>query len=188
MTAKRNKQIGTSVMILLIMACFIPANLGAFAPGDGRPDRGHHEKGHHRSALGIWRNPQMVQKLGLTAEQIKKVRVADFTFHEKQLPLKAQLESLHLQMEKAFSDDIVDNAAVLSLAEKISVVKGDLFVQKIESRLAFEKILNVDQIEQLKMHAMHQKRDDQRRAKNCTPKHHSVNRPEGNTLSDELKE
>ncbi len=188
MTAKRNKKIGTGVMILLIMACFIPANVGAFAPGDGRPDRGLHEKGHHRSALGIWRNPQMAQELELTAEQIKKVREADFTFREKQLPLKAQLESLHLRMEKTFSAGIVDNAAVLSLAEKISDVKGDLFVQQIESHLALGKILNADQIEKLKMHAMHQKRDDQRRGKNCTPKHHSVERPEDKTPSDELKE
>jgi|GEM_PF-1032709 len=188
MSSELSKKIGTGVMVLLIMACFIPANVGAFAPGDGRQDKAIQRKGHHRSVLGVWRNTKMVQKLGLTEEQIKKVREADFTFREKKLPLKAQLESLHLQMEKAFSDDIVDNAAVLSLAEKISDVKGDLFVQQIESRLALGKILNADQIEKLKMHAMHQKRHDQRRSKNCTPKHHSIERPDDKTLSDELKE
>ena len=188
MNSKLSKKFGTGLIVLLITVCFIPAIAGAFAPGDGRQDKGIDRKGLHRSALGIWRNPHMVQKLELTAEQVKKVREADFTFREKQLPLKAQLESLHLKMDKAFSDDNVDNAAVLSLAEQISNVKGDLFVQQIESRLALGKILNADQIEMLKMHAMHQKRDDQRRGKNCTPKHHSAERPDDKTLSDKLKE
>ena len=99
------RKIGTGGMVLLIAVCFIPAIAGAFVPGDGRQDKGIDRKGLHRSALGIWRNPQMVQKLELTPEQVKKVREADFTFREKQLPLKAQLESLRLQMEKAFSDE-----------------------------------------------------------------------------------
>ncbi len=31
-------------------------------------------KDRHRPALGIWRDPQMVEKLELTAEQVKQVR------------------------------------------------------------------------------------------------------------------
>lgn len=158
MSSKLVKRIGTSVMVLLVMACFIPVTADAFAPGDGKHGKGINRHGHHRSALNFWQNPSMVEKLGLTPEQVKKVREADFASREKQLPLKAQLESLHLQMEKAFSDANVDDAAVVSLAEQISDVKGKMFVQRIESRLALKQVLSADQIEKLKQHAMHPKK------------------------------
>jgi len=158
MNSRLSKKLGTGVVVLLISVCFIPAMAGALATGDGRQGKGFDSKGHHRSALGIWRDPQMVQKLGLTAEQVKQVRDADFTFREKRLQLKAQLDSLRLQMDKAFSDDIVEDKAVLSLAEKISDVKGKMFIQKIEARLAVGKILNADQINKLKLYNMHPKK------------------------------
>lgn len=185
MSKKLVKKVGTGVMVLLVMACFIPVTAGAFAPGDGKHGKGIDRHGHHRSALGIWRNPQIVQKLELTPEQVKKVRESDFTLREKQLPLKAQLESLRLKMEKAFSDDTVDDAAVLSLAEQISDVKGKMFVQGIESRLALKNILSADQIEKLKQYAQHQKRRGHERGKNRYTKH-GIERP--SDISDETNE
>lgn len=158
MKSKLSKKFGTGIIVLLITICFIPAFAGAFAPGDGKHDKGFDRKDRHRPVLGIWRDPQMVQKLGLTAEQVKKVRDADFAFREKHLALKAQLDNLGLQLDKAFSDDVVDNTAVLALAQKISDVRGKLFVQNIESRLALGKILNADQIKKLKLYGMHQRR------------------------------
>ena len=119
----------------------------------------------HRPALGIWRDPQMVQKLELTAEQVKQVRNADFTFREKRLGLKAQLDSLQLQMDKAFTDDVIDDTAVLSLAEKISGVKRKLFIQKIEARLEVGKLLNADQINKLELHDMQPKKQVRKHGK-----------------------
>ncbi len=95
----------------------------------------------------------MIQKLELTTEQVKQLRDADFIFREKHLELKAQLEDYRLKMDKAFSDDIVDSG-ILALAEKISDVKGKMFVQKIEARLAVGKLLNTDQIKKLRLYDM----------------------------------
>ena len=158
MYSKLGKKIGKGVAVLLITVCFIPAIAGAFAAGDGKHDKGFDRKDHHRSALGIWCDPQMVQKLELTTEQVKQLRDADFVFREKHLELKAQLDSFRLQMDKAFSDDIVDNTTVLALAEKISDVKGKKFIQRIETRLAVGKLLNADQIKKLKLYYMHLKK------------------------------
>ena len=107
----------------------------------------------------------MVQELGLTAEQVKNLRDADFTFREKRLELKAQLDSLRLQMEKAFTEDVVDDKTVLSLGDKISDVKGKLFIQKIEARLAGRKLLNADQINKLKLYDMHPKKKGRKHGK-----------------------
>ena len=165
MNSKFSKKLGTGVAVLLITVCFIPAMAGAFAPGDGRQGKRFDRQGPHRPVLGIWRNPQMVQKLGLTAEQVKQLRDADFSFREKSLELKVQLDRLRLQMDKAFTDDVVDDKAVLSLAETVSNLKGKLFIQKIEARLAVGKILNTDQINKLKLNEMSPEKQNRKRGK-----------------------
>ena len=158
MNSKLSKKFGTAVMVFLITVCFIPAMAGAAAPGDGRHDKGFDRPDHHGPVLGIWRNLQMVENLELTKEQVKQLREADFAFREKHLVLKAEIDRLRLQMDRAFSDDSVNDTAVLQLAKQISDVKGKLFVQNIESRLALGKLLNADQIKKMKLYDMHQGR------------------------------
>jgi len=68
-------------------------------------------------------------------------------------------------MDKAFSEDVVDDTAVLSLAEKISDVKGKLFIQKIEARLAVGKLLNADQIKKLELLDRRQKKQGRKPGK-----------------------
>jgi len=160
MNSRIGKKIGTGIMAFLLTICFIPAISGAFAPGDGRQHSGFHGEGHHRPPLGIWRDSQMVQKLGLTEDQVKQIRDADFSFREKCLPLKAQLDGLRLQMEKAFSQDVVDDAVVLKTAQTISEIEGKLSVRKIETLLTLGEILNANQIKELKIYEMKQKRKD----------------------------
>lgn len=118
----------------------------------------------------------MVQKLELTEKQVKQLRDADFTFREKRLKLKAQLDTFRLQMDKAFSDDIVNNAAVLQLAKKISDIKGKIFIQDIESRLAVGKLLNADQIRKLKLYDMHPKKQGSGHGKKPIPGPHRMER------------
>ncbi|RZB33676.1 MAG: hypothetical protein SRB2_03787 [Desulfobacteraceae bacterium Eth-SRB2] len=145
----------TGAMVILVTVFFIPAFAGAFTPGQCKPDKGFGMKRHHVSPLGIWRNPKMVQELGLTDEQVKGLREADFAHREKRLQLKSKLDGFHLEMEKLFSADSVDEEKVLQVAQKISELKGKLFVRRIESRLAVGKLLTADQLKKLKMFDLH---------------------------------
>jgi len=107
------------------------------------------------SPLGIWQNPKMVQKLELTDKQVEGLKKADFAHREKCLELKSKLDVLHLELEKLFAAESVDEAKVLEVAQKISDLKGKLFVQRIESRLAVAKLLTADQVGKLKMFRSH---------------------------------
>ena len=187
MNSKLSKKFCTGAMVRLITVFFIPAIAGAFAPGDGRQGKGFDRKDHHRPVLGIWRDPQMIQALELTTGQVKQLRDADFTFREKRLALSAQLDSFHLKMDKAFSDDTVDSTGVLALAEKISDVKGKMFIQKIEARLAVRKLLNADQIQKLKLYDMHRKKQGRYQGEKHISWRHSVERPDFISLSDDSK-
>ena len=177
MNSKLSKNFTTGVIVLLIMACFIPALALAGTPGDQRQGKGFDMKGHHGPALGIWRNPQMVQNLELTENQVKQIKDVDFTFRGKHLVLKAQLDRFHLQLDKEVSNDRIDDTAVLKIAQEISDVKGRLFVQNVESRLALGKILNADQIKKLKLYDIHQERKGPGQGREQTSGRHSIEKP-----------
>lgn len=163
MNTKLRRTVGRNIMVLVLAAFFmaagsLPAVAGASAKAAVWHKGGMEKHRHHRPALKIWQDPEMVQKLELTEAQIKKLRDADFTSREKRLELKAQLDRLDLQMEKAFSADTVDQKTVLKLAEKISDVRASLFIQRIESRLAMGKIINTEQMNKLKQQLWQEKK------------------------------
>ncbi|WP_417914668.1 Spy/CpxP family protein refolding chaperone [Candidatus Electronema sp. JM] len=145
------KKIGTGIMAVLLAAALIPAAAEACRGGRGGRGGGHGMgmncgmKGGG-AAFGIWQNPQAVQDLGLSAEQVKKLKEADFASREKQLPLFNELDSLRLKMDQAFAAEPVDEKAVMELTEKISAVKGKLAAQRTEERLAMSKILTPEQM------------------------------------------
>ncbi len=144
------KKVGKGVVIAVVMV-FLMSSFAAASPwGDSGQGRGYGKKGGQKSICGIWRSPKMVEELGLSDEQVEKLKEADFASREKKMELKCQLDGLRLQMEKAFSEDAVDEAAVRQLAENISDLKGKLFTQKIESRLEVRKLLSADQLTKLK--------------------------------------
>ena len=145
----------TGAMVLLVTVFFIPGFAGAFTQGQCRPEKGFGMKKHHMSHLGIWQKPKMVQKLGLTDKQVQGLKKADFAHREKCLQLKSKLDALHLELKKLFAAESVDEAKVLEVAQKISDLKGKLFVQRIESRLKVAKLLTADQVGKLKMFRLH---------------------------------
>ena len=145
----------TGAMVLLVTVFVIPGFAGAFMQGQCRHEKGFGMKKHHMSPLGIWQNPKMVQELGLTDKQVKGLKKADFAHREKCLQLRSKLDALHLELEKLFAAESVDEAKVLEVAQKISDLKGKLFVQKIESRLAVGKLLTADQLKKLEVFDLH---------------------------------
>ena len=155
MNANIRKKIATGIMAVLLAAAIVPsiaeARRGNCNKGGGQGmgmDCGM--KGGRGAAFGIWQNPQAVQDLGLSADQVKKLKEAEFASREKQLPLMSELDSLRLKMDQAFAAEPVDEKAVLELTEKISVVKGKLAVQRAEDKLALGKVLTPEQMDKMK--------------------------------------
>lgn len=155
MSATIHKKIGTGIMAVLLAAAIVPSIAEACRGGRGGRGGGQGMgmdcgmKGGG-AAFGIWQNPQTAQDLGLSAEQVKKLKEADFASREKQLPLFGELDSLRLKMDQAFAAEPVDEKAVMDLTEKISAVKANLAAQRTEERLAMSKILTPEQMGKMK--------------------------------------
>ena len=153
MKATIRKKIGTGIMAVLLAAELIPSAAEACRGGRGGRGGGYGMdcgmKGGS-AAFGIWQNPQAVQDLGLNAEQVKKLKEAEFSSREKQLPLLNELDTLRLKMDQAFAAEPVDEKAVMELTEKISAVKAKMAAQRTEERLAMSKILTPEQMGKMK--------------------------------------
>lgn len=140
--------LGALVVGIAVFALF--AYVEAFGQREGKPGREMEMKHPFPPPCRNRMPPAMAQDLGLTDEQIKSIRDADFTFKERHIELRAQLDQLHLQMEKAFSSDTVDEATVRDVAHRIADLQGKMFILDIDSRLAMERLLTSDQRKRLK--------------------------------------
>lgn len=138
-------------IFFLVGIFFIPATASAFRQGPGKCERGMGKpmKMMQWSSLHIWNNPEIVDKLALSDEQIARLKEADFAMRENHLELRSELNRLNLGMERAFSDKPVNNAEILEMANKMAEIRNKLFVDRIESRLKMVEILNDEQLEKL---------------------------------------
>jgi len=152
MKANISRKIGTGIIAVLLAAAVVPAAAEACrgGRGGGQGMNCGMKGGRGGAAFGIWQNSQAVQDLGLSADQVKKLKEAEFASREKQLPLMSELDSLRLKMDQSFAAEPVDEKAVLELTEKISAVKGKLSVQRAEDKLAMGKILTAEQMDKMK--------------------------------------
>jgi hypothetical protein len=140
------------VAVLLLIAIFIlPAFAMAYRQGPVKAERcmGAKMRGMKGTPFCVWNDPEMVERLALSEEQVSKLKEADFAFKKNFLDMRAQMDSLQLEMEKAFAQDSVKDTHMLELGEKMSEVRSKMFMARIESRLELKKILNDEQFKKL---------------------------------------
>ncbi|CAK8725139.1 LTXXQ motif family protein [Candidatus Electrothrix laxa] len=156
MKTRINKKIAAAVLAGLLTVSFLPMTASACRGKGGQgQDGGCVMKGgqkwkQSKGSLGIWKNAQTVQDLGLNADQVSKLKNADFVDREKQQALRAEMDSLHLKIEQAFSADKVDADAVRKVSKKMATVKGQMIEQRTEAHLTLHKLLTPEQIAKLK--------------------------------------
>ena len=188
MNSKQSKKIATIALVLLMTVSFIPTLAGASGKGSGRHDRGFDKRGSNRGILSIWQNQQLIKDLKLTDEQVNQLREADFSFREKKLEYRAQLDGYRLKMDKAFSESKVDDTVVRSLAEKISDVRGKMFIQKVEARLTLNQYLTAEQIDQLEQYRLDQKKKRTRHGRNSGSGRRSLAWSDNQSRSNDVNE
>ncbi|MCI5193806.1 MAG: hypothetical protein D3915_11890 [Candidatus Electrothrix sp. AU1_5] len=159
MITRLNKKIATAVLAGLLTASLIPMTANACRRGGGGQGQGQGGgcamKGgqngkHFGKVLGVWRNTQAVKDLGLSDDQVKKLKDADFAAQEKYQTLRAEMDSLRLKMDQEFSEDKVNDDAVSKLSKQVAAVKGKMIEQRTETRLIIRNLLTPKQHDKLR--------------------------------------
>jgi Spy/CpxP family protein refolding chaperone len=138
-------------IFLLIGFFLVPTVVFAFRGGPGKSERGMGmpRKGMQGGSFFIWNNAKIVEELELSDEQIGKLKEADFAMKENHLELRSQLNRLNLELQKAFSEETVNDPEVLEMANKMAEIRSKMFMDRVEARLKMTKILTDDQYKKL---------------------------------------
>jgi len=122
---------------------------------DGPPPPTHSrrppmERAFHSGVPGRWwSNPEMVQKLGLTDDQQKKM---DDIFQQSRLKLidlNASLEKEELIMEPLMSADQPDEAKILAQIDRVAQARAELEKANARMLLGIRRVLTPDQWKKL---------------------------------------
>ncbi len=140
---------------LIALACALLLALTAFAlaeegpGGPGGPEGMH--GGHHRPGPppAFWRDPQLVQLLGLTSDQIKTLDDLEYNFHDQEITLRAEMEKAHLRFERAYRDGGGNDQEVLQAAHRLADVQSQMFILHAEQQLKVRKVLSAEQWKKL---------------------------------------
>jgi len=111
-------------------------------PQPGRPPM-------ERSMPRWWNNPQLVEKLGITQDQIKKF---DDIFQQHRLhliDLNANLQKAEAVMEPLMSADQPDEAKVIAQIDRVAQARAELEKANARMLLAVRQVLTPDQWKKL---------------------------------------
>ncbi|MBS1872958.1 MAG: Spy/CpxP family protein refolding chaperone [Acidobacteria bacterium] len=123
--------------------------MGPGGPGPGGPMRGPMQPGRPMPGGRWWTNPEMVQKLGLTAEQKQKI---DSIFQQSRLKLidlNASLRKEEAILEPLLESEKPDEAKVVAQIDRIAQARGELEKANARMLLGFRAVLTQDQWKKL---------------------------------------
>lgn len=150
-TTTANRNLIRMGILLLIGIFFVPTFASAYRQGPGKSEKcmGMGMMHMRGTPFCIWQDKEMVEKLGLSDEQVDKLKDADFALKKTFLEMRSQMDNTSLELEKAFAQETVNDAEVLELAKKLSDIRSTMFMNRIESGLELKKILTEEQFKKI---------------------------------------
>jgi len=130
----------------------------------GSPHRKSHSahkgSGHgsaHRSGKSPFEHVLcFTKKLGLTEDQVKKIKAHEFEFKKMKIQAKADHAIAHMDLERLAHSDTVDEAGMRAVGNKIVEIKSRKIHAMIEAKITILKILTAEQRQKVnKMHSSH---------------------------------
>ncbi len=102
-----------------------------------------------------WNNPDMAQKLGLTADQVKRM---DDIFQQNRLKLidlNASVQKEEVIMEPLMASDQPDETKILAQIDKVAQARAELEKANARFLLGIRRVLNPEQWKKLQAEQPH---------------------------------
>ena len=129
-------------------------------PPPQHPNRPPMERAFHGADSGRWwMDPALVQKLGLTADQQKRI---DSLFQQNRLKLidlSAALEKEEAILEPLIEADRPEETQVLGQIDRVAQARAELEKANARMLLGFRGVLTLDQWKKLQAEGPHGRRD-----------------------------
>lgn len=136
-------------------------------PGfQGRERRGGWEGGRgmhgHRGGMGfhggmmggglmrLAENPRVRQYLGLTDDQVSRLRQISTQAEITAVQTRAQMEVNHIQLRQLMQADNPDENAIMSKLDETNALRGKMEKQRVQTLFQARSVLTADQIQKIK--------------------------------------
>jgi Spy/CpxP family protein refolding chaperone len=106
-------------------------------------------------ALGMpqgmwWARPEAVQRLGLTADQTKKMDEIFLQFRLKSIDLNAAMQKEEVMMEPLISAEQPDEAKIVAQIDRLAQARAELEKANVRMQLGIRRVLTPEQWNKLK--------------------------------------
>jgi periplasmic protein CpxP/Spy len=127
-----------------------PGEMAQGQPPPQYPNRPPMERAFHGGPPGRWwMDPALIQKLGLTADQQKRIDALFQQNRLKLIDLSAGVEKEEATLEPLLEADRPDEAQVLSQIDRIAQARAELEKANARMLLGFRGVLSLDQWKKL---------------------------------------
>jgi periplasmic protein CpxP/Spy len=131
-----------------------PPGAQGMGPMDGR--RPPMERAFHLGPHGRWwNNPELVQKLGLTADQQKKMEAVFEQSRPSLMDLSASLRKEESGMEPLLAADQPDEGKILAQIDRVAQARAELEKANARMLLGLRRLLTPDQWKTLQAEEPH---------------------------------
>ncbi|MBU0678769.1 MAG: periplasmic heavy metal sensor [Verrucomicrobia bacterium] len=134
----------TAAVAIFAVAAMVWAEPGR--DGNRGSERGQHGR---PSIANMLDNPQLVEKLGLTDEQLTALKDGAYQKEKECIPLQAEQRTVRLEMRKLMDQDSPSEEAVLALVEKEGSINTELKKLETKYRLQVRAIVGPEKVQQL---------------------------------------
>lgn len=126
-----------------------PQGRGKQGPRPGQP--GPQQPGPQGPGplAGLANDPQLAERLGINADQQKKIQASMQEHRLKQIDLRAALEKAQITMQPLMNADQPDEKQILSQIDKVHQAQAELQKDEVRLQLDVRKILTADQWKKL---------------------------------------
>jgi len=115
-----------------------------------------HGKSHHSGKSPFKHVLCFTKKLGLTEEQVAKIKAHEFEFKKMKIQAKADHAIAHMDLDRLAHSDTVDEAGMRAVGNRIVEIKSRKIHAMIEAKITILKILTAEQRQKVsKMHSGH---------------------------------
>ena len=121
---------------------------------DGGPERGF-DRGEHGDGLPFgmwWKNPEVSTRIGLSADQQKRMDALVLQSRLQLIHLHATLQEEQLMLEPLLDANPLDQAKALDQINKIADTRADLEKTNAKMLLSIRGVLTADQWTKLRAH------------------------------------
>ncbi|TES92306.1 MAG: periplasmic heavy metal sensor [Candidatus Cloacimonadota bacterium] len=117
---------------------------------------------------GLWKNKKLAKEIGLSEEQIDKMKDLSIATEKKMIKIRADMELKEIDLREVLDADKPDEGKAINLIKEIMKKKTEAWVLKIKQRIAMKKTLTTEQMEKLEeFKREHRMRKEHKCKKEC---------------------